>query len=627
MATCLNSKRFHRLPRMSNSITLVDVMCPVCRGIFIEPVTLPCQHGLCLKCFERSMEESSLACPMCRKRVGGWLRTATKDGNLVNIKLWALIQQRFPDEVQAKMNGDDDGVEERVVSNSTPQVRLSTPGEIGQEFAYQLHQLQKEAERRQEEEWRASCNLIQKLCEEEQREKERQQNQVHHDEQVARELQETMMQSSSNASQSTPEQVPPQQQKASQPQPAPHIQQQRQGPSSEVEVKKGPLDFFFATRSFHKKSVVEINCPSDTPGCSSDQARSSSNLSTGSQDSITQEMLHFKPIKVVPRTPPKRLPGALFADGQVVEPRIVKATPLNLNRAFEVLEAGADVEALLSPASRLRLGLCQPECTLPQPSAFRGYPCIQQARSSSGLEEAEVETPTKRPRLAPAALDTEESSAEATPSSPTTTETDINMGVLRLSPSGPASSSHSADLHTKVGFLQIIPADDPVASSSSSGCYAGTKDTPDSRVSSMDIDNSSPVATKSGPGTAHTSGMDIEEEGEGVENESSDVPGRGRESIALRLLAEEQAAEELRLQQEQQQQQADWELAKRLQDEWDLADQRVDRSRGSDNPYELRRKPTSAGVKANGSSRGKVARGRQRTLEETFTPRRRSGRN
>lgn len=109
MATSLNEGTIN----MYNNITLVDVMCPVCRGIFIEPVVMPCHHVLCLQCFQRTMEETSLTCPMCRKRIGSWLRTATKDQNLVNKELWANIQKRFPEQIQAKLNGKDDGVEER----------------------------------------------------------------------------------------------------------------------------------------------------------------------------------------------------------------------------------------------------------------------------------------------------------------------------------------------------------------------------------------------------------------------------------------------------------------------------------------------------------------------------------
>jgi len=60
------------------------------------------------------MEETSLTCPMCRKRIGSWLRTAKKDHNLVDNELWAIIQKRFPKQVKAKLNGEEDGVEARM---------------------------------------------------------------------------------------------------------------------------------------------------------------------------------------------------------------------------------------------------------------------------------------------------------------------------------------------------------------------------------------------------------------------------------------------------------------------------------------------------------------------------------
>ncbi|KAK0171850.1 hypothetical protein PV328_005247 [Microctonus aethiopoides] len=39
-------------PQASAEINLRDLMCPVCRGILIEPVTLPCSHNLCLRCLK-----------------------------------------------------------------------------------------------------------------------------------------------------------------------------------------------------------------------------------------------------------------------------------------------------------------------------------------------------------------------------------------------------------------------------------------------------------------------------------------------------------------------------------------------------------------------------------------------
>ncbi|KFR15486.1 E3 ubiquitin-protein ligase RNF169, partial [Opisthocomus hoazin] len=50
----------------------------------------------------------------------------------------------------------------------------------------------------------------------------------------------------------------------------------------------------------------------------------------GSNDSIAEELNHFKPIVCSPCTPPKRLP-----DGRVLSPLIIKSTPRNLNRSLQ----------------------------------------------------------------------------------------------------------------------------------------------------------------------------------------------------------------------------------------------------------------------------------------------------
>lgn len=94
-------------------LNLEDVMCPVCRSIVIEPVSLPCkQHVLCYFCFEKTIENNTLTCPICRKRIGSWIRSATKNCSLINSKLWLEIKKQFPQQVKRKQSGEDDGVEE-----------------------------------------------------------------------------------------------------------------------------------------------------------------------------------------------------------------------------------------------------------------------------------------------------------------------------------------------------------------------------------------------------------------------------------------------------------------------------------------------------------------------------------
>lgn len=53
-------------------------------------------------------------------------------------------------------------------------------------------------------------------------------------------------------------------------------------------------------------------------------------VSPDSNDSISEELNHFKPIVCSPCTPPKRLP-----DGRLMEPTIVKSTPRNLTRGLQ----------------------------------------------------------------------------------------------------------------------------------------------------------------------------------------------------------------------------------------------------------------------------------------------------
>ncbi|KAM9424440.1 E3 ubiquitin-protein ligase RNF169-like [Pholidichthys leucotaenia] len=53
-------------------------------------------------------------------------------------------------------------------------------------------------------------------------------------------------------------------------------------------------------------------------------------ISPESNDSISEELNHFKPIVCSPCTPPKRL-----SDGRLMEPTIVKSTPRNLTRGLQ----------------------------------------------------------------------------------------------------------------------------------------------------------------------------------------------------------------------------------------------------------------------------------------------------
>lgn len=100
------SKNENKLLKL-DKLELNDVICSICQSILIEPVTLPCFHDFCKNCFNGSVENNALCCPLCRLRIGSWLRTNTKRRNLVNVELWKHIQNKFSKEVDCKTRGED----------------------------------------------------------------------------------------------------------------------------------------------------------------------------------------------------------------------------------------------------------------------------------------------------------------------------------------------------------------------------------------------------------------------------------------------------------------------------------------------------------------------------------------
>ncbi|KAI8747965.1 E3 ubiquitin-protein ligase RNF168 [Biomphalaria glabrata] len=65
-----------------------ECMCPVCISLLIQPVTFPCNHSLCLKCYKETVEKANLSCPVCRKHISVWARKAAKENKLINMEKW-----------------------------------------------------------------------------------------------------------------------------------------------------------------------------------------------------------------------------------------------------------------------------------------------------------------------------------------------------------------------------------------------------------------------------------------------------------------------------------------------------------------------------------------------------------
>ncbi|XP_067203401.1 uncharacterized protein [Linepithema humile] len=154
------------VPQITADVHLRDLTCPICRGILIEPVTLPCTHNLCLGCLKGTFEHNSLNCPLCRVRVGSWLRTATKSETLVNNDLWDLIRAKFPKEVESKHHGEEGDLD--LDADYAPNRILSAAGEIHREYEMQLKMAEEEMRRQRQAEQMASEALIQKIQAEQQ---------------------------------------------------------------------------------------------------------------------------------------------------------------------------------------------------------------------------------------------------------------------------------------------------------------------------------------------------------------------------------------------------------------------------------------------------------------------------
>ncbi|NXE83015.1 RN168 ligase, partial [Cochlearius cochlearius] len=148
-------------------LALSDCLCQICMEIFVEPVTLPCNHTLCNSCFQLTVEKASLCCPFCRRRVSSWARYNARRNTLINWELWEKIQKNYPKECERRINGQD--LEEEICVPH-PQHQLSKPGELRQEYEAEISKVEAERRAHEQEENKASEEYIQRLLAEEEEE-------------------------------------------------------------------------------------------------------------------------------------------------------------------------------------------------------------------------------------------------------------------------------------------------------------------------------------------------------------------------------------------------------------------------------------------------------------------------
>ncbi|KAG8522821.1 E3 ubiquitin-protein ligase RNF169 [Galemys pyrenaicus] len=174
--------------------------------------------------------------------------------------------------------------------------------------------------------------------------------------------------------------------------------------------------------------AIEKRLPFSALASSASLHKPERSVSPESNDSISEELNHFKPIVCSPCTPPKRLP-----DGRVLSPLIIKSTPRNLNRSLQkqtsyaasprVLkkweqifqerqtkktlskatltslapETGEDFmvseaihsskeEPLVALNARLSSGHMLPECTGPTPTGLDSLPSVSQMKAEQGRD-------------------------------------------------------------------------------------------------------------------------------------------------------------------------------------------------------------------------------------------------
>ncbi|GLV39035.1 hypothetical protein CBL_06086 [Carabus blaptoides fortunei] len=312
------------------NLNISDVLCPICRSILIEPVTLPCRHGFCLACFNVTMENTALTCPLCRIRIGSWLRTARKENKIINTTFWDVIQLKFSKEIRKKLNGED------VVSDEKTHIKLANPGEIRREYEIQLEKERSEIQKKHDAETKASEFVIKKILEEEQNAVRIEEEKMRIDEEVARRLANN---SGPGCSQSTPKSAP---KKSSIDKYLKALNKKKQ----DIDTSKNKLESVLSNQDTYKlrtstessstKSCTStIMCQSrDKKQCSNAykhllltktlQCERANSNGSDSGDSIKQEMTYFKPIRSVPKSMPK-----LQGDGNIVRTPLLKVPTIH----------------------------------------------------------------------------------------------------------------------------------------------------------------------------------------------------------------------------------------------------------------------------------------------------------
>ncbi|CAN8194638.1 unnamed protein product [Coccothraustes coccothraustes] len=328
------------------AVVLSVAECPVCRQALVEAVTPPCRHSLCLACFQRCLQGPGLCCPLCRSRLSTRARRRQAEPAATTAAGAACGEQRPP--------------EQDFIFRAP--IKLSKTGELREEYESQLRKLREE--KLQEE--KTSEDLVHKfILDDVDVGKRRMEEQQKKDESVVlKGNQDCFPERLSDSENEEPFQGKQTHRSAFVSKTSAYsfaflsgnltskversrscndtIQErsksrQRSAPATKAKVLPGsaPLLGVLSCAQNHRclsapELTAERRLLLSAASSLSALHRPERSISPESNDSISEELNHFKPIVCSPCTPPKRLP-----DGRVLSPLIIKSTPRNLNRSLQ----------------------------------------------------------------------------------------------------------------------------------------------------------------------------------------------------------------------------------------------------------------------------------------------------
>ncbi|KAJ1120401.1 hypothetical protein NDU88_008571 [Pleurodeles waltl] len=290
-----------------------EAACPLCLDVLLRPVTMPCRHSMCLSCFQRAVGLASLCCPLCRTRVSNWARQRSRDKSLVDPELWERVRRSFPERCRQREQEEESGAPPQAALGEfifRAPVQISKPGELREEYEGQLKKF--------------SDNLSDSENEEPFRGRT-----AHRSAFISKSSGHTIASLTGNENQAERSQSCDDAVKD-------RSKNRRKAlPGSKTKISLGVNSSIAGVllstennRSFSAPDFISDKRPSGSLIPMPQKPERS--ISPESNDSISEELNHFKPIVCSPCTPPKRLPN-----GKVLRPPIIKSTPRNLRRNLQ----------------------------------------------------------------------------------------------------------------------------------------------------------------------------------------------------------------------------------------------------------------------------------------------------